>query len=286
MDEIFNDSEELELTDEAISAGWDDPEDGDAHSDPEDEPDTADESGDEAPEEDEAEGEEEGGEDGEAEDKDTGDKAEDQRFTLRHLDKDHSVTLEEMKTLAQKGLDYDRIRSQNDAYKKAEDGYGALLQALAKHDGTDVDGIVDSLWAGLIAEEDGVDSAVALERAKARRIQKQLDAKNAADQQSEEDREAEEKRREGFLAFSKSHPDVKPQDIPAEVWQRVNGGMSLPDAYGLYELAQLREENKRLKDKAAVAEKKAENGYRATGSAATSGKTPKAKFDIYAGFDD
>ncbi len=284
MDEIFNDNESMEVTDEVVYAGWDEDTDGSDQPDEDEAPeDAAEVETEEDTTEPEAETPEAEGEDGKGEPGTTEDKAEDQRFVLRHLDTDHSVTLEEMKTLAQKGLDYDRIRSQNDAYKKAEAGHGALLAALAKHDGVSVDEVVDSLWAGLIAEEDGVDSAVALERAKRKRAEQQL---AQGDQPSEEERAADEKRREGFIAFSKSHPDVKPQDIPREVWDRVNGGMSLPDAYGLYELSVLREENKQLKNKAAVSEKKAENAYRSTGSASTSGKSPKPKLDIYAGWDD
>lgn len=282
-EEIFEQSE-TELTDAELSAGWDDEGTDQPETDETDADTTAEET--DEPEAGEAtEGTEEGSDTGETEPEEE-DKAEDQRFVLRHLDTEHSVTLEEMKTLAQKGLDYDRIREQNESFKKTEGEYAALLKALAKHDNTDVDGIVDSLWAGLIAEEDGVDGAVALERAKLRRVQRELDGKKQETEQSAEDKAAEEKRREGFIAFSKAHPDVKAQDIPKEVWDRVNGGMSLLDAYGLHELKELRAENKRLKDKAAAREKEAENAYRTTGSAATSGKNPKPKFDIFAGFDD
>lgn len=284
MEEELFETSESELTDADLSAGWDDEGTDQPETDETDTQDTAAQT--EAPEEeDTTEGAEEGSEGGE-EAPETKDETEDQRFVLRHLDTEHAVTLDEMKTLAQKGLDYDRIREQNESFKKAEGGYAELLKALAKHDNTDIDGIVDALWAGLIAEQEGVDSAVALERAKLRRVQKELDSKRGQAEQSEEQRAAEEKRREGFLAFSKAHPDVKAQDIPKEVWDRVNGGMSLLDAYGLHELKQLREENKRLKDKAAAREKEAENAYRSTGSAATSGKSPKPKFDIFAGFDD
>lgn len=284
MEENIFETNETEFTDAELSAGWDDegvdqPETGEPDTD-----NTAEET-DEPEAGEPTEGAEEGGGNDEAE-PEADDKAEDQRFVLRHLDTERAVTLEEMKTLAQKGLDYDRIREQNESFKKAEDGYAALLKALAKHDGTDVDGIVDSLWAGLIAEEDGVDNAVALERAKLRRVQRELDGKRQESEQSAEEKAAEEKRREGFIAFSKAHPDVKAQDIPKEVWERVNGGMSLLDAYGLHELKELRAENKRLKDKTAAKEKEAENAYRTTGSAATSGKSPKPKFDIFAGFDD
>lgn len=282
-EEIFEQSE-TELTDAELSAGWDDEGTDQPETDETDADTTAEET--DEPEAGEAtEGTEKGSDTGETEPEEE-DKAEDQRFVLRHLDTEHSVTLEEMKTLAQKGLDYDRIREQNESFKKTEGEYAALLKALAKHDNTDVDGIVDSLWAGLIAEEDGVDGAVALERAKLRRVQRELDGKKQETEQSAEDKAAEEKRREGFIAFSKAHPDVKAQDIPKEVWDRVNGGMSLLDAYGLHELKELRAENKRLKDKAAAREKEAENAYRTTGSAATSGKNPKPKFDIFAGFDD
>lgn len=286
MDELFNESE-VEISDEVLDSGWDD----DGGEDGPDQPDTDTDDG-EAEAEDEAQDEPEAGDgapdsgDESETEQDAGQEAGDQRFVLRHMDQEHSVTLEEMKGLAQKGLDYDRIRALNESYRKAENAHEALLQELAKHDGTTVDAIVDNLRAGLIAETDGVEPAVALERAKLRRLEQELADSRKAGEQSAEQTAAEEKRRKDFLAFSKANPNVKAQDIPAEVWQRVQDGMSLTDAYSLYELKGLREENTRLKNEAAVRKQKEKNTARSTGSMSTSGKEPKPKFDIFAGFDD
>lgn len=285
MDEILTDTE-IEISEDTLDSGWDDEDAAEAPDQPEadteaDEPET--DSGTDEPEA--VDGEPEG-ETEEADEEEQQDEAGDQRFVLRHLDSEHSVTLEEMKGLAEKGLDYDRIRALNESYRKAENAHESLLQELAKHDNTTVEAVVDNLWAGLISESEGVAPAVALERAKLKRVERELAESKKAGEQSAEQTAAEEKRRKDFLAFSKAHPEVKAQDIPAEVWQRVQDGMSLADAYGLHELKGLREENTRLKNEASVRKQKEKNAARSTGSMSTSGKEAKPKFDIYAGFDD
>lgn len=286
MDEILNDND-IEISDETLASGWDDEDEAGEPDQPEADTET-DETETEAAEQlDEPEagdGEPESEAEGTSEEQQ--DEAGDQRFVLRHLDNEHSVTLEEMKGLAEKGLDYDRIRALNESYRKAENAHESLLQELAKHDNTTVEAVVDNLWAGLISESEGVAPAVALERAKLKRVERELAESKKAGEQSAEQTAAEEKRRQDFLAFSKTHPEVKAQDIPAEVWQRVQDGMSLSDAYGLHELKALREENTRLKNEATVRRQKEKNAARSTGSMSTSGKEPKPKFDIYAGFDD
>lgn len=289
MDEILNDNE-IEISEDALDSGWDDEDAAEEPDQPEadtekDEPETDSETAE--PEAGDGEPESETEEDANPDAKPEAEQeAGDQRFVLHHLDSEHSVTLEEMKSLAEKGLDYDRIRALNESYRKAENAHESLLQELAKHDNTTVEAIVDNLWAGLISETDGVAPAVALERAKLKRVERELADSKKAGEQTAEQTAAEERRRKDFVAFSKTHPEVKAQDIPAEVWQRVQDGMSLSDAYGLYELKGLREENTRLKNEESVRRQKEKNAARSTGSMSTSGKEPKPKFDIFAGFDD
>lgn len=286
MDEILNDNE-IEISDETLDSGWDDEDTAEEPDQPEADTETDETEADTAQQDEpEAEDGEPESETEETDGAEQQDEAGDQRFVLRHLDTEHSVTLEEMKGLAEKGLDYDRIRALNESYRKAENAHESLLQELAKHDNTTVESIVDNLWAGLISEAEGVMPAVALERAKLKRVERELAESKRAGEQSAEQTAAEEKRRQDFLAFSKTHPEVKAQDIPAEVWQRVQDGMSLSDAYGLHELKGLREENTRLKNEASVRRQKEKNAARSTGSMSTSGKEPKPKFDIFAGFDD
>lgn len=63
-------------------------------------------------------------------------------------------------------------------------------------------------------------------------------------QTEKQQREQKEKEQKMYLEFLEAYPDVKPEDVPAEVWQEVAKGRNLLDAYVRYE-------NKRLKDEMA-----------------------------------
>lgn len=63
-------------------------------------------------------------------------------------------------------------------------------------------------------------------------------------QTEKQQREQKEKEQKMYLEFLEAYPDVKPEDVPAEVWQEVAEGRNLLDAYVRYE-------NKRLKDEMA-----------------------------------
>jgi len=57
----------------------------------------------------------------------------------------------------------------------------------------------------------------------------------------------QDKIQQGYDEFSKEYPDVKGDEIPAEVWEAMHeGGKSLTDAYTKYESKQLKERIKTL----------------------------------------
>jgi hypothetical protein len=60
--------------------------------------------------------------------------------------------------------------------------------------------------------------------------------------------EREKSQERDFQAFLESYPDVKPEEIPASVWQEVESGKSLIDAY-------MKHENKLLKEKLNITSK-------------------------------
>ena len=68
---------------------------------------------------------------------------------------------------------------------------------------------------------------------------------------------------------------MKAQDIPAEVWEKVRGGVPLVTAYAQHENKQLREENEALKAKVETAEQNKKNKERSTGSQSSAGKSSK-----------
>ncbi len=68
---------------------------------------------------------------------------------------------------------------------------------------------------------------------------------------------------EGFLA---AYPEVKAEEVPPEVWQRVAAGESLVGAYTMYQ-------NKQLKAQIAAREQNKQNAARAPGSMGTQEQT-------------
>lgn len=99
-------------------------------------------------------------------------------------------------------------------------------------------------------------------------------------------REQKEKEQKMYLEFLEAYPDVKPEDVPAEVWQEVAKGRNLLDAYVRYE-------NKRLKDEMAKFQQQQQNqqanqtnAASSTGSARDIGSAGKPKDPFEEGFDD
>ena len=99
-------------------------------------------------------------------------------------------------------------------------------------------------------------------------------------------REQKEKEQKMYLEFLEAYPDVKPEDVPAEVWKEVKEGRSLLDAYVRYE-------NKRLKDEMAKFQQQQQNQHAnqtnaasSTGSARDIGSAGKPKDPFEEGFDD
>lgn len=194
---------------------------------------------------------------------------------LKHLGNIVRVKPDELQALAQMGLDYQRIREDRDnaraevsRLKELE----AFLQELAAPNNMSVEDLIDNTRAQVIADRDGIDKKVALDRVKLDRERKAFEAQrgNAAKQQEEKDQE-EAKRQNNFLRFSKEYPDVNPTDIPKEVWDSFASGEDLVSAYARYEAKTLRAEVASMKEKLETAEKNAENKKRSTGSQTSAG---------------
>lgn len=166
-------------------------------------------------------------------------------FELKHLGEVKKVNKDEMIVLAQKGLDYDRLKGNQDErltfIKELAEASGfknekEFIEQTRKN-------IVESAINAL-AEEKNCDYEVAKElyetrqskKAEANRIaaeaQAKADADNAAaEAQRRTDREVE--------AFMKRYPTVDPKTIPQAVKDSVNNdGLSLLNAYEAWRLAE------------------------------------------------
>jgi len=202
----------------------------------------------------------------------------DQRFELKHLDERREVTLEEMKVLAQQGMDYARVREERDRLRE----YEGFLKELAG-DGT-VEELIDEARAAALSQKEGIDRKTAIGRVKLDRERKAFEAQKAkadaakaeqtkADETAAEQKAAQERwRQDCFLAFSKEFPDVAPDKIPKDVWTAFQNGETLVSAYRGYRLRELEQEQK-TKQQAEDAAK------RSTGSQKTAGKSEMDEFD-------
>ena len=224
------------------------------------------------------------------------DKGTDQ-FTLKHLDETRTVSRNEVVELAQKGMDYDRIRQKYDeqtssvatitAAKDAAENKVNFLEEFSKSAGyRGLDDMIDDIRASQIAEQTGVDKATAIRQVqldrkeqaiaeKEKAMQKQTAAQTSA---ADAQKQAEAKRDADFAEFAKSeYGGTKPEDIPKEVWDLyAKGNCTLVQAMAQNENAQLKQQLAALKEQNAAKEKNADNKQRSTGSRRTAGAGQKS----------
>ena len=207
----------------------------------------------------------------------------DQRFELKHLEETRSVDREEVIKLAQKGMDYDRIREERDSIRPELRLYREFLKELADGSGLTVSELIDTVRAQrLVAKEKEngkeMTEAEALLKVQRERSEKAKSAPKAEEEaplkeEKPAEAKAEDSRKESFARFAREFPDVKAEDIPAKVWQDFSAGKGdLADFYA-------RHENAALKAKIAAMERNEDNRKRSTGSRKSSGAKAKDIFD-------
>ena len=203
----------------------------------------------------------------------------DQSFELKHLDE---VNRDEVIQLAQKGMDYDRVRNKYDEAKPQIEWYAKnatsvkWMEAIAQKQGMTFEELVDQTRAQIMADETNQSLAVcrgivANER-KAAELEKEkarMDTPEARKQRDIQD-------------FIREYPEQakNPEALPKEVWAAVNRGETLVNAYRAYELKEVKAQLEQQKIEAARKAQEEKNRARSTGSLSTSGKsTADAEFD-------
>ena len=173
--------------------------------------------------------------------------AEEQPFlTLKHLDETRNVTREEAQALAQKGMDYDRVRERMDSYKKELDEARPALTLVKQY--ADAMKLSVSEYLDYCRTQELVSGGMTEEQAKHQvnldKRDAELSAKEEAARQAEQERttaqnaekSAQERQRQDFNDFIRRFPNVKAEDIPQSVWESVNKGESLVMAYTMDQL--------------------------------------------------
>ena len=102
-----------------------------------------------------------------------------------------------------------------------------------------------------------------------------VEGKRFREQYQTEKQTAEQKAAESkmYSDFLEAYPDVKPEDVPAEVWKEVKAGRNLTDAYVRYENKRLKDEMAKYQTQQQIEQANSKNAASSTGSAKTSGKT-------------
>jgi hypothetical protein len=212
--------------------------------------------------------------------------ADEELYTLKHFEGDKQVTMKEMQDLAQMGMDRERILTQRDEARNDPRLQTAdKIEQLSKlYDYEDLNKFVEDLYAGYDtskADKEGLTP----EMVKQQRIN---DEKEKSLQAKEEALKSETKIQDENARFVEKYPDVKPSDIPEQVWTDVNKGVDLTEAYDNYINASKESETmaelEKLKEEIAILRKNAENKSKVKSGSLegkTDGKTEEGYLTIW-----
>ena len=222
-----------------------------------------------------------------------GDTNADQTFTIKVNKEERTVGIDEMKALAQKGADYDRIKEQNaqkqqtiDTLQAKLDGIssqqGALdiLGIVAEKSGSTLEQLAESLYVNF-RKTAGASEETAREELKSAKLEKELNAfKAQKTQQQEQESGGEARAKQDLADFQREYPDVPiTEELVDKLMPDIQNGMSLSAAYRKYEKARDAERIADLERKLAAEKKNAENKKKSPGSQVDSGSRQKA--DIF-----
>lgn len=202
------------------------------------------------------------------------------------------VKRDELTQLAQRGMQYDRMSMQMSGlkqerdelaqYRQANDGTLAEIKQLADMAGVDVPTYLTALQENILVSK-GMEREQAKLWVQRQRAQAQQQA--AAEAQRRQQQDAVRQRQEADIQeFVSRYQSVDPKTIPQSVWDAVRKGDTLVNAYGRYEVQQLREENQRLQQQLATKEQNANNRSKAVGSVQSAGSKVNTD-DFVSGFD-
>lgn len=282
------------LSEKELFEGFNDdiPDAGAAQEELEEDDDIADEAADESEDNaDQQKSEEEGSPDEEEDSSDNGDTEEteeeaedetsDQKFTLKHLDEVREVDRDEVVELAQKGMDYDRVRGKLDRNSAKLEEYENFLKRIAGEQS--IEDLIDSTLAKLDvadAEKRGeeLDEVEAYKKYRIERVNREVKNPAPVDDEPKPDAAEKEKLGKSIKRFLQEYPNIKADEIAPEVWNDYREGRA--DLLECYEL----HENKKLKEELKTLKQNQKNKERSTGSKKSAGK--KAADPWFEGWPD
>ena len=199
-------------------------------------------------------------------------------FELKYLGETKQYTREEMTTLAQKGMNHDRILQQRDDLQQFRNQHEPLVNDLgriAQQFGMDPATLLASMETNLLRQQ-GKTQAEAEAIIRANKSERQLQTYQSQEQaMRQQQEEAQQRQQRDIQEFVQKYPGMDYKTIPASVWQDVRKGESLVSAYGKYEMQQLRAENQRLQQQLGAKAQNEKNKENSLGSMKSGAQTPK-----------
>ena len=214
-----------------------------------------------------------------------------QTWELRHLGEVKQANEAEMVALAQKGMDYDRLRSQYDEFKPVMD----ILSTFANKQGMNTKDYIANLRAQ-VKQAEGLSEADARRSVELEDREAVIAAAEAERTAQEAERaraqqiaaEAESRRQADIAEFQQTFPDAakEPDKIPPQVWAEVRKGSSLVAAYARYAVSAARQDAANAQRESAAAQQNQKNASRSTGSMKSAGAGLKVKDPFLEGWGD
>lgn len=225
--------------------------------------------------------------------------AETDQFVLKHLGEEKTVNREEVTALAQKGMDYDRIRGKYDEltaentslkeqmsdYERTKEQLGYFTE-LAQASGMNLDELIVQTMAAQAASKNGTSIADEVPKARLELERRALEkekanwqkAKGAEQTAADAEAETQAKINADIARFTEEFPeaakDIK-NNVPQEVWDAINANNStLTEEYRKYAARQKDAEIENLKAQLEQAKQNEKNKSRSTGSQSTGSISP------------
>lgn len=206
--------------------------------------------------------------------------ADQQLFDLKHMGQSYQVNRDQVVTLAQKGMDYDHVRTERDAAREKYAELEGFLQELAAPSGMSIEDLIDNTRASVLADREGIDQTVALQRVKLDRDRRAFEAQQQKVQQAQQaDDQMKQFYTQGYVRFSQKYPNIDPRAVPAEVNNAFINGEDLSEAYTYWLNNQMQQELETARKRIEALEQNEKNKERSTGSQQSAGVGETQKRD-------
>lgn len=212
-------------------------------------------------------------------------------WTVAYMGQTVTVSETDVPGLAQRALDYDRVRSAYEEARPVMDLFRGFAQragvsvqeyiARIRTQAKQVEGLNEADARRAVEMEDR-EARVSIQEAQERQRQEDFQRVQAAQRQRHERVQADVQ--EFISVFPDAARDFN--SIPKEVWDAVNGGMSLVAAYARYNSAQAQAAEEEQRRQEAVRQQNAQNAAASAGSMKSAGSNHGPKDPFLEGWDE